>query len=211
MKDYFILMADIVDSRRSDQNKLMSNFKKVISETNHENEKLMLSPLTITLGDEFQGIVNNAKAAVKLMFFIEEKIIRLNAGFKLRFVLVEGVIDTPINKKIAYEMLGDGLTQAREALTTHKNSNVRYCFNLKNEPKSEALVNSMFLYQSIVDDWKVSKDYDLITKFIKLRDYKLVAEELGKTRSQIWKREKSLKIEEYFSIKSVINYISELP
>jgi len=211
MKDYFILMADIVDSRRSDQNKLMNSFKKVIIETNHENKKLMLSPLTITLGDEFQGIVNSAKAAAKLMFFIEEKIIHLNAGFKLRFVLVEGAIDTPINNTIAYEMLGDGLTQAREALTVHKNSNVRYYFNLRNAPKSEALVNSMFLYQSIVDDWKVSKDYDLITNFIKLRDYKLVAEQLGKTRSQIWKREKSLKIEEYFSIKSVINYIAELP
>jgi len=211
MKDYFVLMADIVDSRKSNQNKLMSNFKTVVSETNYENNELMLSPMTITLGDEFQGIVNDAKAAVKLMFSIEEKIIHLNAGFKLRFVLVEGKIDTPINKTIAYEMLGDGLTQAREALTVQKNSNIRYYFDLRNKTKSEALVNSMFLYQSIIDDWKISKDYDLITKFIKLRDYKVVAEQLGKTRSQIWKREKSLKIEEYFSAKSLINYISELP
>jgi hypothetical protein len=211
MKDYFILMADIVDSRRSDQNKLMTNFKIIINETNHKNNELMLSPLTITLGDEFQGVVNSVKAAIKLMFFIEEKIIHLDAGFKLRYVLVEGKIDTPINKNVAYEMLGDGLTQAREALNVHKKSNIRYYFNLRNECKSEALVNSMFLYQSIVDDWKISKDYDLINKFIKLRDYKLVAEQLGKTRSQIWKREKSLKIEEYFSVKSVINYIAELP
>ena len=211
MKDYFVLMADIVDSRKSNQNKLMSNFKTVVSETNYENNELMLSPMTITLGDEFQGIVNDAKAAVKLIFSIEEKIIHLNAGFKLRFVLVEGKIDTPINKTIAYEMLGDGLTQAREALAIHKSSNIRYYFNLKNKTKSEALVNSMFLYQSIIDDWKISKDYDLITKFLKLRDYKVVAEQLGKTRSQIWKREKSLKIEEYFSAKSLINYISELP
>ncbi|WP_293312690.1 SatD family protein [Pedobacter sp. UBA5917] len=210
MKDYFILMADIVDSRKSNQNKLMNNFKKVINEANRENIELMLSPMTITLGDEFQGIVNSANAAVKLMFFIEEKIIDLDAGFKLRFVLVEGAIDTPINKNIAYEMLGDGLTQAREELTINKGSNNRFYFNLRNKPKSKALVSGMFLYQSIVDDWKISKDYDLIAKFIKLSDYKLVAEELGKTRSQIWKRKKSLKIEEYLSVKSIINYISEL-
>jgi len=165
----------------------------VINEANHENKKLMLSPLTITLGDEFQGIVSSAKAAIKLIFFIEEKIIHFDAGFKLRFVLIEGTIDTPINKEVAYEMLGDGLTQAREALKLNKSSKARYYFNLRNASKSEVLINSMFLYQSIIDDWKVAKDYDLITKFIKLKDYKLVAERLGKTRPKYGKERKVLK------------------
>lgn len=202
-------MADIIDSRKSDQNKLMDSFKKVTNEINHDNREVLLSPMTITLGDEFQGIVDSVESAVKLLFLIEEKIIHQQAGFKLRFVIFEGAIDTPINKVIAYEMLGEGLTSAREALEDNKTSSNRYHFHLKDREKSAALSDCMFMYQSIVDDWKVDKDYELISSFIQFKDYKKVAEGLGKTRSQIWKREKSLKIEEYFSCKSVIHYIAE--
>jgi len=209
MKDYIIIMADIIDSRKNDQKELMNQFKKVTKEVNYDQKKVLLSPMTITLGDEFQGIVDSVESAVNLIFFIEEKIIHDHAGFKLRYVIFEGAIDTPINKVTAHEMLGDGLTKARETLEETKNSNCRYHFSLKNKKKSDALVDSMYIYQSILDDWKVSKDYHLITTFIKHRDYKKVADELGKTRSQIWKREKSLKIEAYFSCKSVINYIAE--
>ncbi len=209
MKDYIIIMADIVDSRSSDQNKLMKSFKKVTKDVNNDHREVLLSPMTITLGDEFQGVVDSVESAVELIFFLEEKIIHEQAGFKLRYVIFEGAIDTPINKVIAYEMLGEGLTNAREALDENKKSDCRYHFHLKNKKKSNALTDSMFLYQSILDDWKISKDYHLISSFIELKDYKKVADELGKTRSQIWKREKSLKIEEYFSCKSIINYIAE--
>jgi hypothetical protein len=208
MKDYIILMADIVDSRNKNQNELMVNFKKVTNEVNSSNKSILLSPMTITLGDEFQGIVNSLESAIQLIFFIEEKIIQERTGFKLRYVLFEGAIDTPINKKVAYGMLGDGLTRARETLSDIKNTNHRYYFNLRNQEASDALINSMFIYQNIIDDWKVNKDYNLIAKFIELKDYKQVADELGKTRSQIWKRQKSLRIDEYIAIKSVINYIA---
>jgi hypothetical protein len=124
-------------------------------------------------------------------------------------VLVEGSIETPINQEIAYGMLGEGLTLARERLTEYKSSNYRYSFFLHDVKKEEALKNCMIVYQRIIDTWNIEKDYPLISKFLKLKDYKLVADELGKTRSQIWKREKSLNLEAYFSIKQVINYIAE--
>jgi len=55
----------------------------------------------------------------------------------------------------------------------------------------------------------LKKDHELIRKFLELRDYKLVAEILGKTRSQIWKRHKNLKIEPYFASKQVTQYIAD--
>lgn len=65
------------------------------------------------------------------------------------------------------------------------------------------------IYQRTVDDWRIGKDYKLVSSFLKNPDYKKVAEELEKTRSQIWKRKKSLKIEEYFAIKEVLTYIAD--
>jgi hypothetical protein len=208
-KDYLILMADIVDSRNAQQNKLMKWFKKITNEINYEKKDILLSPITITLGDEFQCVVKNVEAGIDLMISIDEKKLKELVDFKLRYVLVEGNIDTPINQEIAYGMLGEGLTRAREKLTEYKNSNYRYSIVLKDTKKSEALINSMIVYQNITDSWKKEKDFLLITKFLELRDYKLVAEKLEKTRSQIWKREKSLGMEAYFSIKKVINYIAE--
>ncbi len=208
MKDYIILMADIIDSGRKNQKELMVNFKHVINEVNSLNSNLLLSPMTITLGDEFQGIVKNIESAVNLLFLIQEKTIKHKANFKLRYVIVEGAIETPINKKIAHGMLGEGLTQARKLLETNKEDVRNYQFKLRDEKKSEALVNALFLYQSIVDSWGMNKDEELIGTFLALDDYKLVAEKLDKTRSLMWKRRKSLRIDEYIAAKATINYIA---
>jgi hypothetical protein len=208
-KEHIVLMADIIDSRKNDQNELMLKFRNVTEEINKSHKKGILSPMTITLGDEFQGVVKNISAAINLILELEEKLMLNNAGFKLRYVLYEGKIDTPINDKIAYGMLGEGLTKAREALEATKGTNSRYYFNLKKPYAAEALNNSMSIFQNITDDWKLDTDHELISTFLKWKDYKMVAERLGKTRSQIWKRHKNLKIEPYFAIKQVTQYIAD--
>lgn len=208
-KEYIVLMADIINSRKSDQNELMVKFKRLIDEINKTHKKGILSPMTITLGDEFQGVLKNVSAAVSLILDLEEKLMLDNAGFKLRYVLYEGKIDTPINSEIAYGMLGAGLTKAREALEMTKGTNSRYYFNLKKQHTAEALNNSMSILQNIIEDWKLDTDHELISTFLKWKDYKVVAETLGKTRSQIWKRHKNLKIEPYFAIKQVTQYIAD--
>lgn len=208
-KDHIILMADIVDSRKSNQNELMGLFKKLTDEVNLKHKKQLLSPITITLGDEFQCIVKDVSKAVALILELEEKIVLNQAGFKLRYVLYEGRIDTPINHDIAYGMLGEGLTKAREALEDTKLTTNRYGFYLHKQQAAAALMASLSIYQNIIDDWKLEKDHTLISKFLELKDYKLVAAALGKTRSQIWKRHKNLKIEPYFAIKQVTQYIAD--
>jgi hypothetical protein len=208
-KEHIILMADIIDSRKSNQDELMIKFKKVTDDINKKQKKVLLSPMTITLGDEFQAVVKNIAAAISLIFMLEEKLMQDNAGFKLRYVLYEGKIDTPINDKIAYGLLGEGLTKAREALEKTKGSNNRFHFNLKQQDAAVALNNSMSIYQNITEEWKLEVDHELLNTFLELKDYKLVAENLGKTRSQIWKRHKNLKIEPYFAIKQVTAYIAD--
>ena len=208
-KDPIILMADIIDSRKSDQNALMQTFKRLTDEVNKKNKRWLRSPITITLGDEFQCVVKDTSRAISLILQLEEKLIVEQAGFKLRYVVYQGPIDTPINQDIAYGMLGEGLTKAREALENSKTTNTRYVVHLYKHQAATALMASMGIYQNITDDWKLEKDHALICKFLELKDYKMVAEALGKTRSQIWKRHKNLKIEPYFAIKQVTQYIAD--
>ena len=71
--------------------------------------------MTITLGDEFQGVIDSTENAIKVIFEIEEEIINNNQDLKLRYVINKGKIDTPINKNIAYEMLKLALGLPEEA------------------------------------------------------------------------------------------------
>jgi len=209
LADNYILMADIIKSSQHDQKQLMSDFEYITQCINQQYRKQILSPLTITLGDEFQSVIINLSSAVKIIISLEEKIIQTQPKFKLRYVLVEGAIDTPINEKIAHGMLGEGLTRARQNLMQAKGDGSRFHFELRNQKKHNALNSSFLVYQSIVDNWNVDKDRELIKEFLKLKDYKKVADNLGKSRSQIWKREKSLKINEYIAIKDIIHYIGK--
>lgn len=205
---HFILMADVINSRELQQEQLMVDLKKVVTIVNKRQKNQIISPLTITLGDEFQGIAKDLQSSVDIMIHLEECIIEEKVDFKLRYVLVQGQIDTPINKKIAYEMLGNGLTEARSNLSQLKNVINRFHFYLLNDELSTILNDTFFVYQGIVDDWQVDKDYEIVHSFLTYIDYKVVAEKLDRNRSLIWKREKTARIKEYLSLKNVISYLS---
>ena len=81
---YYIIMADIIGSGKHNAYELMRDFNDVINSINTENKERLLSPLTITLGDEFQGISSSIQDAIVLMIKIEEKIIHLQKNLKLR-------------------------------------------------------------------------------------------------------------------------------
>ncbi len=200
-------MADIIDSRKQEQAGLLADFKKVVSEINAAHK--LVSPLTITLGDEFQGIISTMPAAVEVVLAIEEAIVALELTFKLRYVAVEGLIETPINPEIAYGMMGSGLTRAREYLERMKKDDDRFVFWMKNSQQNKALNNIFIALQEIIDDWNAERDFYLVTAFLLYHNnYNRVAMELKKERSLMWKRRKSLKMNTYIALKEVANYIT---
>ncbi len=206
--DYLIVMADIIASRQLDQAVGMTHFQQLVTSVNRECKSALLSPLTITLGDEFQGILKENSGLPKLVFELEEQALMLGAGFKLRYVFYEGIIDTPINHEVAYGMMGAGLTNARAQLTAIKRTGRRFNVFLAAAEKSAVLNNAFLLFQEIVDSWRREQDHQLIFSFLATEDYKQVAERLKKDRSLMWRRRKSLRIEEYLAIKKVLEYLA---
>jgi len=204
---HFILMGDIIGSTGKNPPGLMRDFVKTVSFANRKYAKRILSPLTITLGDEFQGVVKDAAASADVIFAIEEFIIQNRFGFKLRYVLNQGEIKTRINTKKSYKMLGDGLTEARRQLVGMKKSNDRFHYFLQDADKA-FVVNRIFrIVKNVVDKWDVAKNHEIISTFINHGDYKIVAEKLDKTRSLMWKREKTLNMESYFAAKEILNAV----
>jgi hypothetical protein len=210
MKTYPILMADMLNSRKRNSNQLISEFKHLIAAINKKWKKQILSPLTITLGDEFQGLIDTPENAIKIIFDLEEEIIKNTYDIKLRYVLNEGEIETAINNKIAYGMLGKGLTEARENLTKLKSTKHR--FKIITEPNKQYLniINDLFIiYENYVDNWKPN-EYFIVKEFILNKSYQEVAELLDMNVSSAWRRQQTLNIEEYNICKNTILKLNQI-
>lgn len=202
-----ILMADIIGSRHKEEKRLMNSFAAIVEKVNETSPEKLHSPLTITLGDEFQGVTKSLKSAIELVFELEETLISSSSGFKLRYAVQEGEIKTPINPHSAHGMLGEGLTQGRELLNSMKGSKDRSQFRIRDKEKEEAMNEGSHLTMRIIDSWK-EKDQELVAAFWKHRDYKMVAEKLNKDVSLMWRRERSLWLREYEGLKKMLRYIA---
>lgn len=200
---HYILMADIVRSSKYDANILMWEFREISNNINSEFKKAFLSPITITLGDEFQSIMNSLKSGIEVIISFEEQILQFKEIFKLRYILNYGEIETPINPKQAYQMLGEGLVNSREMLENLKKNDKRFLVKNDNDELTKKLNLAFYVYQSFVDNWK-ERDFKIISAFLKYKDYKLVAKNIEKDISLIWRREKSLKINTYLASKELL-------
>lgn len=200
-KMYWILMGDIVGSRKKEGAIQMEVFDTLIRFLNTNYKAQILSPLTITLGDEFQGVVKNRKAGEEMMIAAEEWLLNKTENIKIRFLLHYGKIETPVNPEIAYGMLGKGLADARDGLNAMKKEKDR--FKLSGMQDNDNINDYFILFQSIIDSWSVA-DRKLVADFLKEGDYKKVAEMNKKDASLMWKRERSLKLREYKILKELI-------
>jgi hypothetical protein len=205
--DRIILMGDIINSRSKNSKKIMSEMKQLVQYINTKHSLYILSPLTITLGDEFQSIIKTKVSASQIV--IDSFFYGYEHGFdwKMRFVLYEGKVDTKINTGIAYEMLGEGLSNARTLLETKKKSDSLVNIHFKNSNQAEMLQNSFLLYNDLISSWKIN-ERELVKLLISNLSIIQIAETLKKDRTSVWRKSKSLKISEYKKICQIINYIA---
>ena len=203
MSRYFILMGDVIGSRRLHAAELRRQLKNLLSACNRHLKAEILSPYTTTLGDEFQGVPGSLYSAAESLFCIEEERIKNQYDFGVRYVVHYGEIDTPISREIAYEMMGPGLTRARALLTDKRRGQPRFCFDLPDKELAENLTRLCSVIDGLVDRWN-PRDYALIFAMLSSTSNEDVAAEHGKNRSQIWKRRKHLLIEEYRLTKAVV-------
>jgi len=207
---HFILMADIMGSGKAESSALIHDFKSAVKQTNHTMQKGILSPLTITLGDEFQGVIKDLAQALQVILTLEEHLIHASFQFRLRYVLHQGPIETPLNTDTAHGMLGPGLTKARHLLNQLKKQprGKRFHISLQDTVQAQALNEAFILLQYFLDRWNPARDYELVAAFLKNPDYKAVAASKGKTRSQIYKRHKTLAIMEYNALKTLLTHLA---
>jgi len=96
---------------RSQRSEAQQRFSEFIAELNKKYKKAILARFVVTLGDEFQGLLSDARIIPDLLwdmdYKFETRVLRAGIGF--------GTIDTPIGKA-AINIDGPALHQAREAI-----------------------------------------------------------------------------------------------
>lgn len=140
MPRYAILMGDLVHSEDvADRAALHARFNRAIDRANDVHGADLASPLTITLGDEFQGLAGSLTAAFEIARGIRMDL--LDDAVECRFALGIETLQTPLNRERAWNMMGAGLTATRERLN-EKLENRLYRFVFAEEPLLETLLEA---------------------------------------------------------------------
>ena len=147
------LIGDIVKSREiNDRNKFQKKFENQLQKLNTENPRL-LSPYTLTLGDEFQAVYGKADG---LFNNIWQLMIALYPQ-KVRFALGIGELTTPINPERAIGMDGPAFHYARSGISELKKTSYLIKINSEAIPHLNLLNNTLYLISRISDNWSLNR------------------------------------------------------
>ena len=203
MAERYILMGDVVRSRTYDARKLRREFMRLVSSCNEKLEGEILSPYTVTLGDEFQGVARSLRGLFDAVFYLEESSLQRGLRFKMRYVGLHGDIETPVNRMKAHGMMGAGLTLARKLLTNKRRGETRFHFELSDVQMTRHLNRLFLVIDGLIARWD-PKDGPLVFDMIANTNNEEVGQKHGKNRTQIWKRRKHLLIEEFRALKEAV-------
>jgi hypothetical protein len=138
---YAILMGDLVGSEAAPSvARVHRSFNSAVTWANARHGARILSPLTITLGDEFQGLVDGLEHALTAATDLRLKLMR--EGLACRFVIGVADIRTRVNPERAWNMMGPGLAAARDKLNDKASGNA-YRFSFLEDPALELLTDAV--------------------------------------------------------------------
>ncbi|MEC7764269.1 MAG: SatD family protein [Pseudomonadota bacterium] len=157
---YAVVMGDLVHSEASPSpDALHKAFNRVVEAENARAGSAIVSPLTITLGDEFQGLLSSLTEAAQLVRSLRFGL--LAEGIDCRFVIGQARIETPVNRERAWNMMGPGLARARETLD-EKTPGLTYRFTLMEAALTEHLLEAVGAGLAVIErDWTERQREDI--------------------------------------------------
>ncbi|MDD3833054.1 MAG: SatD family protein [Oscillospiraceae bacterium] len=115
---YLAVIGDIKKSRKlHDRKETQNKMQEVLTLVNKKYSQDIESDFMITLGDEFQGLLNNGKNIINIILEIEQKMGPVN----IRFGIGIGEITTGINRNMPLGADGPAYHNARKVVEFIKN------------------------------------------------------------------------------------------
>lgn len=115
---HIAIIGDIKNSRKIVERKeVQTKLNHVLQEINQIYSGSIASNFTITLGDEFQGLLCSGKNTMNILQYIKKEMAPIN----IRFGIGVGHITTHVDPKISIGADGPGYYMARDSIETVKN------------------------------------------------------------------------------------------
>jgi len=199
-KPFFAIIGDIIDSKKiQDRLKVQHDMTTVLNLINEKYSQSISSKFMITLGDEFQGLLNRGEYIAEIVDTIEREMHPIG----LRFGVGVGSITTKINYDMPVGADGPAYYNARKMIEHLKNSR-----NKKKEIKTNIgieiengfylseLINSIFSINTIIKSRWTPRQREIINTYIKCDEVQgSTAASLGINQSNV---QKALKISGFY-------------
>jgi hypothetical protein len=179
---YFVLIGDIVNSKKiKDRIAFNAKFQEALSALNAHKADI-LSPYTITAGDEIQAVFGSADNVFR------DAIVILASIYpeKIRFSFSAGALITPVNPNQSIGMDGPAFYTAREGIDRLKKSGDLFHISGEGIPDLQLLQSCLQLLSFQIKDWKPNRLQTLM--FLQeATPVKVIAEKLKVSEQAIYK------------------------
>jgi hypothetical protein len=208
---YIAIIADIKNSKRvNNRNDLQNKLKNVIEGINSKYKNDLASLFTITLGDEFQGLLKNGKPLVYIIDQFEREMYPI----KIRFGVGIGEITTDIDYKMSLGADGPAYYNARSMIEEikfsekkHKELKINTKLSVQENPEASEFFNSFFSLLTIAKEKWTPRRVEIITTYITCNGTQEdAAKLLGINQSNI---QKALASSNFYTYYKVLEYLSK--
>lgn len=176
------LIGDIHGSRTvTDRESLQKRLAAALKTVNRQNDSL-LSPYTITLGDEFQAVYRDAGRLFRDIWSIIPEVY----PHKIRFAIGVGPLTTEINPRQAIGMDGPAFHYARSGIQDMKESPYLFRITGENMDHQNLINQSLNLISYWIDNWEKNRFLILLGLYLG-KSSKQMATALGISTVAVYK------------------------
>ena len=197
--NYLALIGDICGSRGvADRGELQHALHSVLEELNGAHAKALASPITVTLGDEFQALLTSAKPIWEMVAVIQASLypVRVRFGFGV------GTIATDINPEAALGMDGPAFHHARDAMTVLKEEGG--LFFIEGVSGTKLANHSLRLISELQSQWQHNR-FKVYRFYLQGRPVQQIVESLSISKTAVYKNINDGLLETFHGIQSAIS------
>ncbi|BAM23470.1 SatD family protein [Streptococcus intermedius] len=206
---YIALIGDIIESKKiQDRAQVQQQLLRLMKELNWQYQDYLISPFTVTTGDEFQALFSPNS----YMFQIIDQLSVAFSPYEIRFGIGVGEMVTEINKEQSIGSDGPAYWLAREAINHIHDKNdygINHISVFLADEEVTWTVNAMLAACSFIQSKWTEVQYDVLKQLLTENIYdetfshKEIARLLGITPSAFNKRIKASGLKIYLRNKRV--------
>lgn len=197
------LIADTIGSKGiAERGEFQQQLKKVLENVSENSSAYLLSPYTITLGDEFQAVYSSFDSIMYDMMDILEE----SYPQQMRFAIGYDTLSTSINPEAALGMDGPAFHIARAGMEQLKELDRTVIQFYGSEIPSLEIVNhSLNMFSLYMEKWKDNTFYTFAS-ILKDKPVEDIARRIGITVRGTYKHINMHHLREYIHLFQIITY-----